>query len=747
MTNVCFARHLPRCAPWSLVLIALCLWPTDCVRADTNAIFVYATYVGGSGKDYGCGVQSDDAGNLYLAGYTESTNYPTTNALKGAKSGFSDAAISKLNSPGRELVFSTYLGGNNSEACRAMTIDSSSNIYVTGYTDSADFPVTNGFRLATNGMRDLFVTKLQASGTALVWSVVIGGGADDYPDGIAVDAASNVYVTGYTFSEDFPTTNALQPAYGGTNDAFVLKIAASGSNLIYSTYLGGALSDQGHAIAADTDGSAWVAGQTCSSNTLPVTNAFQPNYGGGFSDGFVARLDPAGTQLLFSTYLGGSSSDGGVGIDLDTGGCVYVVGDTSSSDFPTTNACQPFYSGWNDGFLAKLPANGTGLVYSTFVGTDQADNGIAVTVDPAGRPCFLGRFYTKEPGWTSWVAVVRCYDAAATNIESTARFGGVGYGPNIDIYPTAIALDPFSNVYVSGYTMSNNFTTPQAFQPAYGGDLFDALAVKICSASNPVDIRLTKTDSGGLSVGSNFTYTITVANDGPSNATGVAVSDPLPGGPTFVSASCSQGSWTQEDGVVTCSLGAVPACSSATLAITVTPLASGILTNIATSTVNEPDHNPPNNRGLRVSLVPFDADADGIGDDWEWLNFHTLTNAADGDNDGDLWGNYREFIAGTQPTNAASLFGIATNAYAGTNFYITVRTAPGRRYAIYCADAGLSNGAPWLAFANTNNTVGTWVETAVVESAYTFVDDKTPDTTGGEPASGRRCYRVKVSVP
>ena len=290
------------------------------------------------------------------------------------------------------LVYSTYLGGSGGDQGSGIAVDSSGNAYLTGVTSSTDFPTANPLQTncdncgSSNG--DAFVAKLNASGNALVYSTFLGGSDIYGGNGIAVDAAGNTYVTGSTFSTDFPTANPLQPSNHGGDDIFVAKLNPAGSALVYSTYLGGSNNDYGYGIAADTAGNAYVTGFTKSSD-FPTANPLQGVCGGcsSFGDAFVAKLNPAGSALVYSTYLGGSYSDGGDGIAVDTAGNAYVTGSTNSSDFPTANPLQTSYGGGNtDAFVAKLsPAPAVSLSTNSLsfgtqnVSTTSAEQSVTLT--------------------------------------------------------------------------------------------------------------------------------------------------------------------------------------------------------------------------------------------------------------------------------------------------------------------------------------------------------------------------------
>jgi hypothetical protein len=298
-----------------------------------------------------------------------SFDFPTTaGALQTTYAGRGDTFVSELNTAGSALVYSTYLGGSDDDFVSGIAIDTSDNAYVTGNTGSFDFPTTPGAVQTTSPgalFGDAFVSKLNAAGSALVYSTYLGGSGSDYGaygSGIAVDTSGNAYITGHTGSFDFPTTpGALQTAYAGGGEAFVTKLNAAGSTFAYSTYLGGGDDDWGIGIAVDSSGNAYVTGFTDSSKLPTTSGAFQPTCGGGSGypapcrDAFVSKLSAAGSALLYSTYLGGNNDDEGLGIALDASGNAYVTGWTASSNFPVTpRSFQPTFGGTTDAFITKF---------------------------------------------------------------------------------------------------------------------------------------------------------------------------------------------------------------------------------------------------------------------------------------------------------------------------------------------------------------------------------------------------------
>jgi len=369
-----------------------------------GAALVYSTYLGGSGTDVGRAIAVDGAGNAYVTGHTASPNFPTTpGASQTTLAGFRDAFVTKLNPAGSALVYSTYLGGSNSDEGVGIAVDSTGSAYVTGDTVSPNFPTTPGAFQTTLGRpfaSNAFVTKLNPAGSALVYSTYLGGTGGDSGLGIAVDSTGNAYVTGETSSPNFPTTpGALQATLGASfaTNAFVTKLNPAGSDLVYSTYLGGNDFDRGLGIAVDSTGHAYVTGETSSPNFPTTSGALQTTLG-RFADAFVTQLDPTGSNLLFSTYLGGNGVDVANGIAVDAAGNTYITGSTHSPNFPTTpSAFQTTLGGLADAFVTQLDPTGSNLVFSTYLGGSSNDFGQGIAVDAAGAAYVAG--FTSSPNF------------------------------------------------------------------------------------------------------------------------------------------------------------------------------------------------------------------------------------------------------------------------------------------------------------------------------------------------------------
>jgi hypothetical protein len=494
--------------------------PIDAFVTKINAAgsgAVYSTYLGGRGDDVIFGALAVDAGgNAYVAGFTDSTNFPVTpgafqTALAigqcsedGTTRPCQDGFVTKLNSTGSALVYSTYLGGKQGDNTSDLAVDSAGNAYVAGQTDSDDFPITAGAFQRTRahpqqfgGGADGFITKLNPSGTALVYSTYLGGDNDDGIASIAIDDSGNAYVTGETQSTNFPrTTGAFQSAsgadvgtvVGGTpgggggpsgTDAFVTKINASGSALVWSTYLGGAGGDRAQGIAVDGSGNVYVAGTTQSTNFPTTAGAVQRAYGGGpgmdggcgfvtdrCGDAFITKLNSSGSGLVYSTYLGGSAGDWAARIRVTSSGAAYVTGFTGSANFPTANTFQTSFGGaTGDAFVANLSASGA-LVYSTYLGGANEDAGFGLAIDAAGNAYVTGYtlssdFPTVTPirGSTGFIdAFIAKLPAVAGSTTGGGGGGGGGGGDQTGGPPAGVS--PFSVANNSGVSITSTGSGP-----------------------------------------------------------------------------------------------------------------------------------------------------------------------------------------------------------------------------------------------------------------------------------------------
>jgi Beta-propeller repeat/HYDIN/CFA65/VesB-like, Ig-like domain len=570
-----------------------------------DPVLSYSTYLGGSDNDEAFSIAVDATGNAYVTGETSSIDFPVKNSAQGARDGFEDAFVTKLDPAGTTLVYSTYLGGNNTDIGFGIAVDGPGNSYIVGTTFSSDFPTKNAFQPTFSGSEDAFVTKLDPSGAALLYSSFLGGGASQQAIGVAAPSSDVVYVTGVTDATNFPVTSgAFQAAVGGGSDAFVSKFDTTQSgaaSLVYSSYLGGAGAEAGFGIAADSSGNAYVTGVTDATNFPVTSGAFQTALG-GVSDGFVSKIDTTqsgAASLVYSTYLGGSDDEEGIGIALDSAGSAYVTGFTFSVNFPTQNPFQSVNKGADfflpNAFLTKLAADGSQLAYSTYLGgigsadCVSGDVGFGVAVDSfknayvtgsTGSPDFpLGNAIQVTNGNQAndaTNAFVTEFDpTGATLVYSTFLGGSTGFFGDGGF---SIALDGTANAYVAGASDSIDFPTSFPFQPAPGGGVcasglsacLDAFVAKISPANaagvafGPGSLIFASQPEGTTSAAQ--TATLLAAGSATLNITGIAPS----------------GDFAEIDDCGTSLAGG----ASCTLSVTFNPTATGTRNGAVTITDN-----------------------------------------------------------------------------------------------------------------------------------------------------------------
>ena len=409
------------------------------LNASGNGL-VYCTYLGGSGDDRAYGIAVDSTGSAYVTGSTGSQNFPVRNSIQASLKGAKNAFVLKLNPAGNSLIFSTYLGGNGSDIGNGIAVDGSQNVYVVGDTTSITFPAT-AMQKGNRGGMDAFVSKLSADGSRLVYSTYLGGTSDDHGAAIAVDATGSAYVTGSTYSTDFPVANAWQSKIGGGQDAFVARLSADGNSLLFGTFLGGTggalgYPEAGQGIALDGQGNAYVAGVTSSSD-FPLLSPLQSSKRGSSPDAFVAKFNAAGS-LSYSTYLGGSGVDMANAIAVDASGSAYVVGQTFSSDLPVVNAYQASSGGDYDAFFAKLSPTGNSLLSLSYLGGSGSDTATAVALDLTGSVYIAG--WTLSPNFP----VLNGYQSI-----NAGNYGAFVAKINLGTPPTTVGVTPNSGTGTS----------------------------------------------------------------------------------------------------------------------------------------------------------------------------------------------------------------------------------------------------------------------------------------------------------
>ncbi len=500
-----------------------------------DPVISFQTYFGGSGIDYPRGIARDSAGNVYIAGFTDSPNLAATQTAfqskyHGGTGAYvdGDTFVAKLNPTATSALYVTYLGGSQDDICAGLAVDANGSAYVTGYTTSSDFPTKGGFSSKFAGAGgnpflpggDVFVSKLTPDGSALAYSTYLGGSMDDRGIAIAVNAAGEAYVAGATMSSNFPlgpgksyTPGGYQGAGGSPplcsgcapalswGDAFVVKLDAAGANILGGMMLGGTQDDVALAIALDPTGGVYIGGLTLSSN-FPTKNAFQGSYGGAnpnnevilqFGDAFLAHLDSTLQSLTFSTYLGGSGDDAIWGMTTDGAGNVYATGLTTSANFPVTaGAYSTQYKGpaniggrifmLGDAFVAKFNSSGQRL-FVTYLGGSDDDMGWSVALDGNGNIFVAGLTCSGDfnvPG-----AIISKFNgtpggsnplshgfvAELSPDGSKLEFATYLGGSQTDA-AVAIVTDTQGNLYVAGGTYSTDLaTTPGVIQSNYGGGM------------------------------------------------------------------------------------------------------------------------------------------------------------------------------------------------------------------------------------------------------------------------------------
>jgi hypothetical protein len=453
---------------------------------------VYSSFIGGSSSDWGLSIKTDGSGNAYIAGKTNSADYDITpGVFQSALAGNYDIFVSKFNSNGSNLIFSTYIGGSTHDHCNDIVVDSNGNSYITGYTNSTNFITTPGvYQTSNDGNNDVFVLKLNSSGTSVLFSTLLGGSAGDFGRSLALDENGNIYLTGLTQSLNFDiTTGSYQNSNGDGGvygDAFLTKLNPSGTNLIYSTYLGGNNHDEANDISIDTNGNAYLIGTTMSLDFDLGPNPYQSSIE-GTQDVFVTKVNSTGNSIIYSTYLGGAGIETGYGIVIDQNNNAYLVGTTTSSDFDITASCyQSNYEGSTDLFITKLNHLGTGLIYSTYLGGSGNDTGFGIFLDNNNNAVVVGstsssNFDTTPNGFQT------IYDGSQDAFVSMLNSTGSGL-----IYSTYIGgsniencfsgyIDANNYIYLTGGTSSTDFDiTPGSFQTTNSS--YSGFVSKLCPA-------------------------------------------------------------------------------------------------------------------------------------------------------------------------------------------------------------------------------------------------------------------------
>ncbi len=437
-----------------------------------DPVITYSTYLGGSGMGAVTAVARDGLGSLYAAGWTESIDFPIAGAVQAVNRGGVDSFVAKFDATGATLVYATYIGGNGDDRAAGIAVDSLGQAHVAGATGSSNFPLVAPARSSFVGGKEAFAFKLNAAGSALTYSTYLGGANYDAATAIAVDATGFAYIAGDTLSADFGVLNATQGAIGGQQDGFVAKLDGSGVR-VFSTFFGGSQNEHVGGIATDGTGIVFLTGGTLSTN-LPVVAATQALNAGG-QDAFIAKIKTtATTQILYSTYLGGSGGsltapEQGNAIAIDASGSAYVTGVVSSTNFPVTaGTLQTNAGGSRDVFVTKLNSTGTARIYSTYLGWTGFDWGSGIAVDSSGNAYVGG--YTSSVSFANVGGVQTgfkgLYDGFIFKLNPTGNalsfstlYGGAGSDQ-----VNAIAVDSSGNIFVGGQTSSYDLPAQAAYQ-------------------------------------------------------------------------------------------------------------------------------------------------------------------------------------------------------------------------------------------------------------------------------------------
>ncbi|MBN1212774.1 MAG: SBBP repeat-containing protein [candidate division Zixibacteria bacterium] len=444
-----------------------------------DPVISFGTYLGGSDPEEGYGMAVDAAGACYVTGSTYSLDFPLEAPFQDTNLAEYDIFLTKLSATGDELLFSTYLGGEADDWAFDIALDASENIYLTGRTHSADFPLYNPYQAVFDGV-DVFVTKLTGAGDALIFSTYLGGSGFDQALGIAVDDSDFVYLAGETVSNDFPLVDAYQTDQAKT-DAFVTKLDTLGGSLVFSTYLGGEETDIACDIAVDDQYRACVTGYT-ESFVFPISNPIQ-NKNAGEYDVFVSRFTISGDSLLYSTFLGNDNSDFGYAIAVDTAGYVCVSGKTNSPGFRNVGAFQTTLAGGYDAFVTRFNPTGSQFVFSSFLGGSGDDAAFDLVLDDGGFVYITGQTGSSDfpvidpfqlPGGGPDAFITKL-DIAGSSLVYSTFYGGSGSETG-----RAVAVDNSGDAYITGTTASSNLPVIDPFKPTQIGE--DAFAVKITDA-------------------------------------------------------------------------------------------------------------------------------------------------------------------------------------------------------------------------------------------------------------------------
>jgi hypothetical protein len=483
---------------------------------------VYSTFIGGTepfAYDSSGDIAIDQIGNAYVVGGTNSASFPTTpGAYNTVLNGTSDAYILKLNPSGSSLLYSTFIGGSYEESAHEIEIDEYGNAIIVGFTKSSGFPTTLGtYDNSYNGEKDIYLLKLNLTGSNLLYSTFIGGSDDEDGYNMVIDINCSAYITGYTRSTDFPTTSGSfdETFQGGLSDAFILKFNFSSPTLSYSTFVGSGASDQGIDIKVDHNGNAIVTGSAGDdpANKFPTTPGTYDTTHNHNTDVFLLKLNQTGSGIIFSTLVGGSSFDNGISLAIDSYSNYYIAGWTASIDFPTTpNAYNTTYDS-NEFFIIKLNSNCSSLLFSTFVGGSNVDGKYAkIILDNSGNPTIMGTtesldFPTTLNGYdTSFNGGTTDVVFFKLNSNGSSLLYSSYLGGSLEDYVTGLKIDTYGNLYITGITKSSDFPMTQNSYDTDHNGYHDVYILKFSFNNFPIVIDCKISESNIFRTNSIFLF-------------------------------------------------------------------------------------------------------------------------------------------------------------------------------------------------------------------------------------------------
>ena len=440
---------------------------------------LWGTYIGSGGDEAASAMALDGSGNICIVGSTDIDTVPVPSGYDQTfNGGLYDFYVVKLAAGGASLLWGTFLGGSGFDVGYAIALDASGNVVVGGETSSSDIPVPGGYDQHHHGDTygfDIYVAKLSASGSSLLWGTYLGGSDFEVCGGLAVDGSGNILLGGTTNSTDIPVPGGFQQSARGDSDLYAAKLSASGASLLWGTYLGGSGHDDFYALALDASGNPVLAGNTLSTD-IPVPGGYDTTYNSGeYGDMYVAKLSSGGAALLWGTYLGGSGDDYAAAVALDAAGDVIIGGATSSTDIPVPGGYQQTYGGGAaDIYVAKLAPSGASLLWATYLGGSEREDAVGIAVEPSGDVVMAGSTESPDcpvPGGfqTARKGKVDLYIAKLASGGGSLLWGTYLGGSEND-YPSAVRLDASNNVVIGGFTYSADIPVPGGYDQTFNAN-------------------------------------------------------------------------------------------------------------------------------------------------------------------------------------------------------------------------------------------------------------------------------------